>query len=505
MVHFRRPPRRLPYRARASHELLVYGLRLAAALWPLWLVILFGPGIVSWWRGIFIPMLPAMLAPFAGIIGVFVLALWPVVLLPFALFFRRKGLGGWVSVDAVTLSLMFSLVMALTPLFSHASRMVSADVLELIRNHDAATLASIAALGVIILLAGIFEGGPRQWLHDLTYRPPAPTPPPPAPPLIRGIVVAPKSKTVRDIDPAALAGQLKSRVIGQDIIADQLSKGAYRRLAQQRRGKPVFTALLAGPTGVGKTEMAKALAGVVFGDEKTMFRIDCGNILGEAGLQTLIGAPTGYMGSDKPGAMTAHVQRFPSCLLLFDEIEKAMGREGQQSPLFRLLLSLLDEGRFTEQSTGQTIDATGCMVVMTSNAAHRALAEIYRAHHADAAALTRATKDELQSTFAPEFLARIDLVTTFSPLDNDARAKVIALQAGRIARQYDVTLVEIEAHLISRALEQWQAMENYGAREVTRWLEEAIADAIIDAQKKQITEVMLTYKDGHVEAVPARN
>jgi ATP-dependent Clp protease ATP-binding subunit ClpA len=325
--------------------------------------------------------------------------------------------------------------------------------------------------------------------------------PDPAPEIV-GTVQEPPPPQLRDVDPQKLEASLSRHVIGQDLIARQLSRAIARRLAQQRRGKPVFTALFAGPTGVGKTEMAKALAESLLGGEKFLFRVDCGNILGEAGLQTLIGAPTGYLGSDKPGALTAHVQRFPQSILLFDEIEKAGGQQGQQSPLFRLLLSLLDEGRFTEQSNGRAVDATGCIILMTSNAAHAALGQIHDHHKDDAAALTRATKDELQAFFAPEFLARIDLVTSFSPLDADARAKVIAHHIGRIARQYDMSVAQIDAGFVSQALVQWQALQNYGAREVLRWLEDQISDPLILAKKQGLKKVNLAWRAQAVQALP---
>lgn len=487
-------PKELPYEPQTANAIVVFGMRTIYQLWPLWVLYFIGSGVEGYWTSL-VSSLPSGISGAAAWFAPFVHVGFALALVSLCYTLKKIRLASWTTLDAATAGLIITMVATTWDRFSHLPIPANGFDWRILAHPLYGQVLGLCVFAAFLISLS-FRSTPSQWLTDLTD-------PNPTGPKIEGQIVAPQAAGLREVDAEKLAGSLKRRVIGQDVIANQLSKAVSRRLAQQRRGKPVFTGLFAGPTGVGKTEMAKAVASALLGSEKTLFRVDCGNVLGEAGLQTLIGAPTGYMGSDKPGALTAHVQRFPNSVVLFDEIEKAMGREGQQSPLFRLLLSLLDEGRFTEQSTGETVDATGCVILMTSNAAHKALGAIYEQHKADPTALTRATKDELQSYFAPEFLARIDLVTSFSPLDVNARAKVLSQHIARIAKQYEVTVATIDAGFINQGLAQWQELESYGAREVLRWLEDAMSDPVIAAKKKGLKAVDLKWKNGAVEAVPA--
>jgi ATP-dependent Clp protease ATP-binding subunit ClpA len=318
-----------------------------------------------------------------------------------------------------------------------------------------------------------------------------------APPIAGRIEV---SEATRTIDPEAMRRYLASRVLGQELVADQLARGVFRRMAQQRRGKPVFTALLSGPTGTGKTEMAKAVADFLYGPS-SLFRVDCANVLGEAGLQTLIGSPKGFAGSSSWGALTAHLRAMPRSVLLFDEIEKAV--TSPTAPLAKLLLSLLDEGVCTEQSDGTRVGATDCVILLTSNAAQDRLGAVYAQFKDQPEQLVRATKDTLRDHFAPEFLARIDLVTTFAPLTDEARASIVALHAARIARSYGIEIAEIDASFINQALRLWTALQGYGTREIIRWIEEVAADELIQRQSEGDKRVRLDWADGRARAEPA--
>jgi ATP-dependent Clp protease ATP-binding subunit ClpA len=317
----------------------------------------------------------------------------------------------------------------------------------------------------------------------------------PLPPRIKGEVSAPAAGPAIDI--AEMAAYLSDRLIGQDVAAGQIARGIFRRMAQERRDKPVFTALLSGPTGTGKTEMAKAVAGYLYGDPSSLFRIDCGNVLGEAGLQTLIGSPKGYAGSGSWGALTSQLRATPRTVLLFDEIEKAV--TSPQAPMAKLLLSLLDEGVCTEQSDGTRVSARDAVIILTSNAAHEKLGPIAQRYQDEPDHLIRATKDALRDYFAPEFLARIDLVTSLAPLDDAGRARIIALHAGRIGRTYGVEVDSLDASLVNEGLSRWATLQGYGTREVIRWIEEVTADHLIEARSKGLTKVGLAWTNGQVE------
>lgn len=293
------------------------------------------------------------------------------------------------------------------------------------------------------------------------------------------------------LDAEAFAAALDARVIGQSRVTREVAQGIARRLAAQSREKPIFSAIFSGPTGVGKTELAKAIADALFAG--AMLRVDCGGVIGEQGMQTLIGAPKGYVGSDSYGRLTQHLRQHRRSVLLFDEVEKA--GSNPSAPLNKLLLSLLDEGRVTEQSDGSVSDARETVVLLTANAAPRELAEIAKRYAGQPEEMARAAKDTLRRFFAPELLGRVDLVATFDALSDEDRARICRLQLDAIAAQYRIAIAPggVDAAFVTEALRRWETLEEYGVRELIRWLEGALADGFIAQADAGVREVRITF------------
>jgi ATP-dependent Clp protease ATP-binding subunit ClpA len=239
--------------------------------------------------------------------------------------------------------------------------------------------------------------------------------------------------------------------------------------------RPVGSFLFLGPTGVGKTELAKALAASLFDEEEALVRLDMSEFMERNAVARLLGAPPGYVGYEEGGQLTEAVRRRPYAVLLLDEVEKA------HPDVFNVLLQVLDDGRLTD-SQGRTVDFRHTVVVMTSNLASRAILDRARAGEAgeaEDAALAEAVDQALASQFRPEFLNRIDEVIRFSPLRPVDLERIVRLQLAELStllREQGLELQvedEVAADLAAQGYEP-----EYGARPLRRLLRRRIENPL---------------------------
>jgi len=265
--------------------------------------------------------------------------------------------------------------------------------------------------------------------------------------------------------------ELHKRVIGQDEAVTAVAEAIVRaRSGLSDPNRPLGSFIFLGPTGVGKTELARALAGFLFDDERALIRIDMSEYQEKHTVARLLGAPPGYVGFDEGGQLTEAVRRRPFSVILFDEIEKA------HPDVFNVFLQILDDGRLTD-GQGRTIDFKNTIVIMTSNiGSHRILDYRPGADNAAEFAVMRATVlDELRQHFRPEFLNRVDEIVVFHALTEEQLKKIVDIQAGRLrGRLADrrITLElsdEAKTHLVKSGYEA-----AYGARPLKRAIQREV-------------------------------
>lgn len=269
-----------------------------------------------------------------------------------------------------------------------------------------------------------------------------------------------KSKTLN------LASELKKRVVGQDEAVEYVSDAIIRSKAGIKDpSKPIGSFIFLGPTGVGKTELAKSLAAALFDNEQNMVRIDMSEYMEKHSVSRLIGAPPGYVGYDEGGQLTEAVRRKPYSVVLFDEIEKA------HPDVFNVLLQVLDDGRITD-SQGRTVDFKNTIIIMTSNIGG---ADIAAAGGEITDELKNDVMAQLKSRFRPEFLNRIDEIITFRALSKDNISGIVDLLMAdlnsRLAdREIAIKLTEsAKQHIIDQGYDQV-----YGARPLKRYLQKNV-------------------------------
>ena len=262
-----------------------------------------------------------------------------------------------------------------------------------------------------------------------------------------------------------LADSLHKRVIGQDEAVDAVANAVLRsRAGLQDPSKPLGSFMFLGPTGVGKTELAKALAENLFDSEKHMVRIDMSEYMEKASVSRLVGAAPGYVGYEEGGQLTEAVRRNPYTIVLFDEIEKA------HPDVFNILLQVLDDGRLTD-GQGRTIDFKNTILIMTSNLGSEILLDNVK----EDGVISSETKEQVmklaQAHFKPEFLNRIDDIITFSPLTFDAIEKIVDKFIGQLSARLSSQEIELKINDDAR---KWIAKEGYdpayGARPLQRFI-----------------------------------
>ena len=285
---------------------------------------------------------------------------------------------------------------------------------------------------------------------------------------------------------------LEKRVIGQEEAIQALSKAVKRgRVGLKDPARPIGSFLFLGPTGVGKTELSKALAEALFGNEEDMIRVDMSEYMEKHSVSKMIGSPPGYVGHEDGGQLSEKVRRNPYSVILFDEIEKA------HPDVFNILLQVLDDGHITD-SQGRKVDFRNTVIIMTSNAGAKAIIEPKKLgftqqedQKADYKRMKANVMDEVKQLFRPEFLNRIDEIIVFHPLNEDNMKKIVGLMCKevvqRVKEQLEITLIvrdSVKKHIVETGSDK-----KYGARPLRRavqsQLEDKLAEALLNGEIKR--------------------
>jgi ATP-dependent Clp protease ATP-binding subunit ClpB len=268
--------------------------------------------------------------------------------------------------------------------------------------------------------------------------------------------------------------RLQQRVIGQKEAIEAVSNAVRRsRSGLQDPNRPIGSFIFLGPTGVGKTETARALAEFLFDDESAMVRIDMSEYMEKHTVARLIGAPPGYVGFEEGGQLTEAVRRRPYSVVLFDEIEKG------HHDVFNVLLQILDDGRLTD-GQGRTVDFKNTIIIMTSNIGSPIIQEYYSSGKLgtkDHAEMERLVRTELRSHFRPEFLNRVDDIIIFHSLDEKQITHIVDLQLERLDKRLAQQQLSLE---VDRSAKQLIAKEGYDPQFGARPLKRAIQDLLLD-------------------------
>jgi ATP-dependent Clp protease ATP-binding subunit ClpB len=298
-----------------------------------------------------------------------------------------------------------------------------------------------------------------------------------------------------------LEDELHKRVVGQDEAVAAVSEAVVRaRSGLKDPSRPVGSFIFLGPTGVGKTELARALAQFLFDDERAMVRIDMSEYQEKHTVARLIGAPPGYVGYEEGGQLTEAVRRRPYSVILFDEIEKA------HFDVFNTMLQILDEGRLTD-GQGRTVDFRNSVLIMTSNIGSREILDFDGTHGSDEfQRMKAAVLDRLRAQFRPEFLNRVDEVIVFHSLSREHLKEIVKIQLRILDKRLESRKIKLE--LTESAIEHLVTVgfdPNYGARPlkraIQRELENQLGRLLLQGaiRENQSVNVYLNESTGNLE------
>lgn len=298
---------------------------------------------------------------------------------------------------------------------------------------------------------------------------------------------------------ASMGEVLKSRIIGQDEAVQKISKAILRnRIGLKDPNRPIGSFIFLGPTGVGKTQLAKELAKFVFGDSDAMIRVDMSEYMEKFNSTKLIGAPPGYVGHEDGGQLTEKVRRKPYSVVLFDEIEKA------HPDIFNTLLQILDEGMITD-GLGRKINFKNCLIILTSNVGQRKASEFgggvgFGANREEVREkeVKNTIRKELEKTFPPEFINRLDEIIYFNSLGKEDLVKIIDVEIKKMTPRFESLGYKIS---VSKDLKEKIADNGYdpkfGARPLRRilqkYVEDTIAELVVSKKIIEGSKIVLSY------------
>jgi ATP-dependent Clp protease ATP-binding subunit ClpB len=270
-----------------------------------------------------------------------------------------------------------------------------------------------------------------------------------------------------------MEGRLHLRVVGQEEAVEAVSAAVRRaRSGLQDPNRPIGSFIFLGPTGVGKTETARALAEFLFDDEAALVRLDMSEYMEKHAVSRLIGAPPGYVGYEEGGQLTEAIRRRPYAVVLFDEIEKA------HHDVFNVLLQILDDGRLTD-GQGRTVDFRNTVVIMTSNIGSQEIQRLAGRPGADVQAIREAALEHLRAEFRPEFLNRVDEIVVFRPLERADVGRIVEIQLARLRKLLEERRISIELTEGAReAIADAGYDPVYGARPLKRAIQRMVQDPL---------------------------